>query len=384
MSSTYRPPIRSRKVRLAAAAVTVLAAALFPWGAPPASAQAGGADLSISMSHSPSAPVTGDEVTLTLVASNSGPATATDVVVGISLGYPWSYVSSSGDDCGIGGENNSLLCAVGPVAPGASATLTVTARALASGVFVMPAAVASETPDPDTADRAVTETLLVRRGPARSERAVGEIYRLVLGRAPSVRELAYWAERWDATQWDDQHRVPMAIITSPESTGRRVRAAYTALLGRGASPADVGHWSGELARGLSFEDFEASVMASAEFSRRNGPGQADVVTAIYEHVVGRPATGAEVSSWSTRTATGASLGQLTSELQRSNEARSRVISHRIQEVLERAAGPFDRWVWVSALNDGSTHDEQWARLFTNGEFLERFPWDYEYQPGVID
>lgn len=380
MSPSIVSPARcSRLRRLGTGAVALLASTTLAVGAPaPAGAQAGSADLSIATSHSPSSPETGDEVTFTVTASNAGPATADDVVAGLSLGYQWRFESASNDACGFGGENMSVICPIGPIAPGSSVSITVVATALISGVYVLPAAVSSETADPDLADRATTDTVLVQRGPTQAQRAVAEVYRQVLGREGSAREVDYWAERWNSGQWDARHRVPLAIIASPESARRRVQAAYGDLLGRSASAADLAYWAGELGRGLTYESFEAAVLGSAEFARRNGPSLELVQHAVYTRVVGRQAASAELEHWADQVAGGRSLRSLTIELQRSNEARNRVLTVRIQQVFGRAPHQFDRWVWFGALNGGSTNDEEWARLFTNGEFLGQFPYDYEY------
>lgn len=362
---------------VAALALTAVLAGV----ARPAGAQTGAggsADLSVAVTHSPSAPVAGDDVTFTVTAANDGPGTAADVVVGLSLGYSWMHQEGLDERCGFGGEQPAVICALGTVAPGTSTSVTFEVVPQAPGVFVLPAAVASNTPDPDTADRATTATVIVQRGPSRTERAVAAVYGQVLGRSASDSEVAYWAGRWESAEWNERDQVPLAIITSPESSRRRVGAAYPALLGRPATASDLAYWAGALAGGRSFEDFEAAVIGSPEFARRHGPGSAGVVQATFGYLLGRPATASEEGAWTARLAGGSSHGEVAAELQRTNEARNRVVDARVRLVLDRASVDFDRWVWHGALHRGSTHDAQWAELYTGNEFLERFPYDYGY------
>lgn len=379
MSSHSRRGVRSTTRRRSTLAVAVAAALGASLGVPtPAGADSHLADLSVSVGHSPSAAMTGDDVTFTVTASNAGPAASVDVVVGLSLGYAWNYQSSSGGTCGVGGENQAVICTVGTIAPGASATVTVEAQPVTSGVFVVPVAVASETPDPDSDDRSASETVIVQRGPSQAERAIGEVYGQVLGRSPSAAEIAFWAERWEMQEWNQRYRVPLSIIASPESGRRRIQASYTALLGRSATPGDLAFWSVELTRGRPFEAFEAAVLGSPEFARRNGPDARAVVQAVFAGVLGRSATVAELDATVARMAGGATVAEVATGLQRTTEARNRVIVLRVQQVLERPPSDFDRFVWLSELNAGSTNDAQWAALYAGNEFLNQFPYDYEY------
>lgn len=380
MSSTARR-VGGGSIRLRVLAVLVVSAVLGAGQAvgalapSPVSAQAAGADLAVTVSHSPSVIQTGDEVTFTVTASNAGPATAAEVAVGFSYGYSWQYVSTS-DVCGLNGEASAVICPLGSIRAGSSATVTVTAIPLLSGVQVLPAVVVSATPDPDDDDRSDTTTVLVHRGPSMPERIVTEIYRNVLGREPSAGEVEYWAGRVDATYWGQSNEVPRAIIASPESARRRVAASYDVLLDRPASPDDLAYWTDRLVGGMQFQTFEAYVIGSAEFARHHGPEADLVIDATYQHVVGRGPSSAELIAWMDALDAGADTTSLTMQLQRTNAARNKFLAARLQELLGRDPHDFDRLVWFSALDAGATLDDLWADLFSNGEFLQQFPFDY--------
>jgi len=341
----------------------------------PASAQSTVADLSVTVSHSPSAPETGDEVTFTITATNAGPATAVDVAVGFAHSYYWRHTSST-EGCELNGEQTSVICPVGSIAAGSSTTVAITTVPLLSGVHVLPAVVASETADPDLDDRSDDAVILVARGPSLVQRVVAEVYRQVLGREGSAGEIAYWAGRVEDPFWLRSHEVPLAIISSPESARRRVAASYEQLLGRQASGTDLAYWADRLVGGMPFQTFEAHVMGSAEFARRHGPAADLVAGAVYQHVVGRGPSSAEVVAWTDSLEAGADVTGLAAWLRRTNEGRIEFLGSHMQEVLGREPHDFDRLVWYGRLNEGATLDELWADLFTHGEFLERFPYDY--------
>jgi uncharacterized repeat protein (TIGR01451 family) len=86
----------------------------------------------------------GDEVTYTNTATNRGTATAPSVILADNPS-PNLQVMSASPSQGICGDAVPIVCDVGPLAPGASATVVVVARALApgvlpNGVVVLPAA----------------------------------------------------------------------------------------------------------------------------------------------------------------------------------------------------------------------------------------------------
>lgn len=381
MSTTIHSAANRRTFRRR---VFTLGAALAAMGsslvaATPASAAAGSADLSVSVSHTPSSPLGGDEVTFALVATNAGPDAAADVVVGLTLGYGFQYISATGaESCGFGGESGSAICTVGSVPSGGSATVKILARAYSSGVFNITGAVSSETPDPDVADRSAIDTIIVRRGPTQFGQSLVGIYQQVLGRAPSAKETAYWSERWHSSSYFERGRVPLAIILGSESRGRRIKSAYSRILGRAAGAADVAYWSATLARGFTFETFEATLIGSPEFARTQGSNTAATVRAAFNQVLGRSPSAAEEASWKSQIAAGATVGRLTVALQRTTEGTDRVIREKLRLVLERSPDNFDRFIWLSAVRAGASNDSQWAEQYASGEYQGRFPYGEDY------
>jgi uncharacterized repeat protein (TIGR01451 family) len=367
------------------AAVAAVAAGTAAWSAPAAAApraDAATADLSVAVDHSPAAPFTGDQLTFSVTAANAGPAVAADVVVGLSLNYSFRFLPTptpTGGSCGATQESGAVLCSVGSIPAGSSVTVRLTVMPYTAGVFPVPVAVASETPDPDTADRSVTDTIIVQQGPTQIDRAVAGIYDLLLDRAPTPRETAYWAQAWMNAPWERRHRVPLAILSGSESRRIRVGEAYSRLLGRPASSRDIAAWSARLGAGLTIERFEASLVGSGEFARRH-PGRTATIRAAFSAMLGRQPSAGELADWSGRLARGTTVGQLAASLAASTEGRDVVMTRRFRSSIGRSPTNFDRYFWFSALNEGSTSDAEWAKLLVSNHYLDQFPSPYPGGP----
>jgi uncharacterized repeat protein (TIGR01451 family) len=118
----------------------------------------------VSVVKSTSAPVVpGEEATYSLLVTNSGPSTARNEVVSDALPSGLSFVSASP---GCGEAAGTVTCAVAALAPGASQTFTVTARA-DSGAdcadLANTATVTGNTGDPDLGNNSSTVRNCERR-----------------------------------------------------------------------------------------------------------------------------------------------------------------------------------------------------------------------------
>lgn len=139
-------------------------------------------DLSITKSVNPRTVEVGAEMVFTLVVTNSGSATAQNVVVNDTVPSNLSILSVAPGSCVVSGQNVS--CALGDMAVGASQTITIRVRGDQIGGFTNTATVGSDSPDrnPDnnqsSTDGTVTErpqpNLSVAKAVDRSRVPVGE------------------------------------------------------------------------------------------------------------------------------------------------------------------------------------------------------------------
>ena len=113
------------------------------------------ADLSIAKLDDPDPAVAGNDLTYTITVSNAGPSTAMAVVITDSLPGSASFVSASAGCAEAAGQ---VQCAVGTLAPGTSAMVTVAVRPTAPGILVNTASVTAAETDPTSPNVATAST----------------------------------------------------------------------------------------------------------------------------------------------------------------------------------------------------------------------------------
>jgi uncharacterized repeat protein (TIGR01451 family)/fimbrial isopeptide formation D2 family protein len=119
------------------------------------------ADLGLTKAASPTGVNVNGEVTYTLTATNAGPDTAKAAVLTDDLPAGESYLS---DDAGCSDAGQTVTCALGDLANGATRTVHLVVRVelvLAAQSVTNTAAVSSETPDPDEANNTAEATIAV-------------------------------------------------------------------------------------------------------------------------------------------------------------------------------------------------------------------------------
>ena len=126
------------------------------------------ADVEIVKSVSDRTVRLGDTVTYTLTASNNGPVTARGVYVTDPTPDALDVLDVSTTSGTCAQLAGSVRCALDDLAPGASATVTVTARAARQGIVANVGAVVAQTPsDPDLSDNVALTRIVVSPGLAR-------------------------------------------------------------------------------------------------------------------------------------------------------------------------------------------------------------------------
>jgi uncharacterized repeat protein (TIGR01451 family) len=109
------------------------------------------ADVSLSTTTS-AVPSIGENVTYTIRASNAGPAAATNVVVSDTLPEGATFVSIATTQGTCQNANGTVICNLGSLANGASATLTLIARVKTGGTQINHAVVSATQADPSIAN----------------------------------------------------------------------------------------------------------------------------------------------------------------------------------------------------------------------------------------
>ena len=118
------------------------------------------ADLSLAMTDAPDPAAARAPLTYTLQVANAGPGAAAGARAVDTLPPDVTFVSAS---AGCTHSAGTVDCALGTLAPGASATVTITVTPRARGVLTNTATVGSAAPDPDRADNTATTQTTVAR-----------------------------------------------------------------------------------------------------------------------------------------------------------------------------------------------------------------------------
>jgi uncharacterized repeat protein (TIGR01451 family) len=118
------------------------------------------ADLSLGKADAPDPVAPRDPLTYTLMATNHGPNAAPDAIVLDTLPDGATFVSASPGCTHAAGH---VECALGALAPGESATVTITVTAKDRGVITNTASVGSSAPDPDRSNNTATSETTVAR-----------------------------------------------------------------------------------------------------------------------------------------------------------------------------------------------------------------------------
>jgi uncharacterized repeat protein (TIGR01451 family) len=123
------------------------------------------ADLAIAKVDSADPVRAGRNLTYTLTVTNNGPNPATGVTVTDTLPSGLSARSSSASQGSCSGTT-TVTCAIGDLASGASATVTIVVRPSSAGTLSNTATVTGNQPDPNSANNSATQETTVSAAPA--------------------------------------------------------------------------------------------------------------------------------------------------------------------------------------------------------------------------
>jgi hypothetical protein len=134
---------------------------------------------------------------------------------------------------------------------------------------------------------------------------VYSLYQTVLGRTPSMSEVTGWVDQI-ASGWTYQ-QVAEGFINSTEHRWDQVDYYYSVLLNRAPDPLAV-TWFNMLQAGVSEQTVVEGIIASPEFQSEH-VSDASYISALYEDVLGRPGSDAEIASWEAKLAGGETRSQ---------------------------------------------------------------------------
>lgn len=132
--------------------------------------------------------------------------------------------------------------------------------------------------------------------PAEAASVVTALYADLLGRGPDATGLRTWTDR--LLQGTSQSELVATLTRSDEYINKRVRQAYVEVLGREPEPAGAANWLDVIRRGgQTVDDVQRRFYDSAEYFDRSGGTDSGYVQRLYQTVLGRAASAADLAVW---------------------------------------------------------------------------------------
>jgi hypothetical protein len=140
-----------------------------------------------------------------------------------------------------------------------------------------------------------------------------------------------------------------ALTSSSEYVQLRIRQAYQKVLGRAADVGGLAGWTQQILAGrVGVDDVQRTFYASQEFVNRSGGTDAGYVAMMYQSILGRTASPAEVASWVAKVHQ-YGRGWVVNQIWFSLEAASARAGAYYPLFLKRAADPAGRAGWAIVL-----------------------------------
>jgi hypothetical protein len=201
--------------------------------------------------------------------------------------------------------------------------------------------------------------------PPQAYQFVAGLYQSVLGRAPDPFSLQNWAL---ATQVISRQGVAQAIWNSPEHRDDEVQQYYATYLHRPATAAEVAGWEKVMRAGMSEDQVQAAILASAEFTAGQGSNES-FVAALYQDVLGRDPDPAGAAGWLNFLNRGVSRYLLAQWFLASSERYDHVVNTLYGGILHRQPTPAEEQGWLTQLQDGlNTPEGVGEAMLTSYEF----------------
>jgi hypothetical protein len=157
---------------------------------------------------------------------------------------------------------------------------------------------------------------------------------------------------------------------SAEAFANLITADYQHYLGRAPTAGEVSSWVAAMQNGLRDEQVVAAFLGSPEYYARAGGTAKAWVDAIYTDLLGRPADAAGEAAWLDSLAAGTSRGAIAFGFATSAEAEALVVRADYQTYLGRSATDAEVSALVNVLQSGITNEQVIAAFVGSPEYYE--------------
>jgi hypothetical protein len=148
-----------------------------------------------------------------------------------------------------------------------------------------------------------------------------------------------------------------SLTHSSEYYSGIVTAAYQRYLGRTPDSAGLASWVAQMQKGLTDEHLEAAFIGSNEFIKNHGGLGSGWITAMYQSLLGRTPSQAEINQWLQALANGVSTTSIAYQFAASAERESQRVTADYQQYLGRAPTAAEVAGWVNRFESGTATNE---------------------------
>ena len=190
------------------------------------------------------------------------------------------------------------------------------------------------------------------------------VYHLLLNRIPDPSS-SVWVNSLD--NGASPVSVVLGIEGSTEYLNIQVTAMYQHYLQRQPDAGGAQHWVTFLQAGGTFEEVAEGLTSSQEYFVLQGGANQGFITGLYQEVLNRQASNAEVAGWEAALDNGESRLDVSTAFLTSQEYRTNLVEAYYMTFLQRQADPGGLTTWVEGLNAGSTDQQVLAGIFGSSE-----------------
>jgi hypothetical protein len=164
--------------------------------------------------------------------------------------------------------------------------------------------------------------------------------------------------------------VARGFTHSQELSANQVTNAYRHFLGRTPGAQELAGWVNALQHGMSDEQLEAGFVSSPEYVQSHGGPGAEWVRGLYQDLLGRAGSQAEVNGWVQALRQKMSTAAVADSFAGGVERESDRVQADYQTVLHRAATPAEVQPWVDQMfQQGLSNEDVLANMVVSDEYI---------------
>lgn len=193
---------------------------------------------------------------------------------------------------------------------------------------------------------------------------VANAYMLLLGRGPDS-GAAIWVAELDGRA--SPASVLLGIQATREYLNDQLILIYNRYLQRNPDTGGLQFYLSFLQGGGTFEAVIEQLVSSPEYFNLQGGTNQGFITGLYNNVLNRMPTNAEVNAWLQILNMGVTRPQVAADFVQSPEYYTNLVKADYMTFLLRPVDPAGQFVWVNALASGTTDQQVLASIFGSAE-----------------